>query len=215
MACGCGGDASPDVPSTTSVGPTARLSAEQLAAGLLAAADLGAGWGETQRDVFTRREPENPSIDPSLWCPGPPGDSLVSLAGQEGADVEIGVAATPYMVRAQTWSNSEVTEYFATLVAAIAACSGESWADEEGNAYTLTTLASPAIGDEAVRWTITIELVEADMSYPAEHMAARFGDVMLVVQGGERPATGPAAAALDFDTIVGIAGEKMAALVDD
>jgi hypothetical protein len=213
VAGACGDETSTGVSSTMSTLPTPRFTPAQLSDGLLTAADLGAGWMETQRDVFTMREPENPSIDPSLWCPGGQGESLVVLAGHEGADVELAVSSTPYMVRSQAWSNAAVVEYFTTLVGAIAACAGVTWEDEEGNSHTLTPAASPAIGDEAVRWSITIDLVEPEVSYRAEQMAARFGEVVLVVQGGERPDTGPAAAVAAFDTIVELAGAEMAALV--
>ncbi len=65
---------------------------QQLSDGLLTTSylgGLGIVWTETQRDVFTTREPENPSIDSSFWCPAGTGDELVALTSGQGADVEL------------------------------------------------------------------------------------------------------------------------------
>lgn len=53
--------------------------------------DMSGSWNESQRQVFTSRGAENPSIDPSLWCPqaSQVTKNLVTLAGQSGADVEM------------------------------------------------------------------------------------------------------------------------------
>src|SRR5690606_11812193 len=84
----------------TGVTPPAPTT-QELSDALLAVGDLGelgTGWTETQRDVFSAREPENPSIDPSLWCPAGKGTELVTLAGPAGADVELNVD-TGYIIR--------------------------------------------------------------------------------------------------------------------
>ena len=207
----CGSD------ETTTTTTTATFTPQQLSDALLTTSDLGTGWTETQRDVFTTREPENPSIDPSLWCPAGKGDELVTLAGQEGADVELSVGTTdsPYMVRQQAWTNADVEQYFTSVKAAVAACSGVTWNDGEGNSYTLQpSTTAPKIGDESISWTVTIQLTGATPTTSfAEQTAGRFGDVMMVLQGGATPTTGATATAPNYVTIVRGAGDKMAGLV--
>ena len=66
--------------------------------------DMPGNWDESQRQVFDVRGPENPSIDPSVWCPASSmvTGNLVDLAGQSGADVEMaskGPAGTPRLMR--------------------------------------------------------------------------------------------------------------------
>lgn len=91
-----GSDGNGDSGGDTSPGLTAAEPSEaQLGDALLSVDDLnelGSGWTETRRDVFTTREPENPSIDSSLLCPAGEGDELVTLAGPAGADVELSTA---------------------------------------------------------------------------------------------------------------------------
>ena len=184
---------------------------------MLTTSDLGTGWSGTRRDVFTTRQPENPSIDPSLWCPAGKGDELVSLAGQEGADVElsVGSADSPFMVRQQAWTNADVERYFTAVQAAVAACSGVTWKDGEGNSYTLEPAATvPRIGDESVSWTVTIQLAGANPTTSfAEQTVGRFGDVMMVLQAGAIPTTAATATAPNYVTVVRGAGDKMAGLV--
>jgi hypothetical protein len=189
---------------------------QQLSGALLTTSDLGTGWTETQRDVFATRQPENPSIDPSLWCPAGKGDQLVTLAGHEGADVELssGSRDSPYMVRQQAWTNADVEQYLTSVKAAIGACSGLTWEDSGGNSYTLQPLAAPETGDESVSWTVTIQLSgTTPMTSFSQQTAARFGAVMMVLQGGAIATTGPAAAAPNYSMIVRAAGDRMAALV--
>lgn len=94
---------------------------------MLSTSDLNAEgfvWTESQRDVFTTRQPENPSIDPSLWCPDGKGDLLVTLAGQVGADIEmqLGTTGNAYMAHQQAWTNADVEQYFTSVKSAVAAC---------------------------------------------------------------------------------------------
>ena len=49
-------------------GDTNYVSISDLSQALIDVADLLTGWSETQRDLFDMRQPENPSIDNSLWC---------------------------------------------------------------------------------------------------------------------------------------------------
>lgn len=207
----CGSDETATTTSTTT------FTSQQLSDALLTASDLGTGWTETQRDVFTTREPENPSIDPSLWCPAGKGDELVTLAGQAGADVELSLGTTdsPYMVRQQAWTNADVEQYLTSVKAAVDACSGVTWNDSEGNSYTLQpSTTAPQIGDESISWTVTIQLTGASpTTIFADQTAGRFGDVMMVLQGGATPTVEATATAPNFVTLVRVAGDKMAALV--
>ncbi len=209
----CGSDKTATTTSTTAI---TTLTPQQLSGALLTTSDLGTGWTETQHDVFTARQPENPSIDPSLWCPSGQGDNLVTLAGQEGADVELSLGTTQssYMVRQQAWTNADVEQYFTSVKSAVAACTGVTWKDSGSNSYTLQPLTAPKIGDESISWTVTIQLIgTTPMTSFSQQTAARFGNVMMVLQGGATPTTGSGATAPNYLTIVRVAGDKMAALV--
>ncbi|MGZ4805481.1 MAG: hypothetical protein ACXV5U_03785 [Ilumatobacteraceae bacterium] len=201
--------------STTTTTASTPLTAQQLSRVLLTTSDLGSGWTETQRDVFSTRQPENPSIDPSLWCPAGQGDKLATLAGQEGADVELtlGTTHSPYMVRQQAWTNADVQQYFTSVKSAVTVCTGVTWKDSERNSYTLQPLTGPTLGDESISWTVTIQLIgTTPMTFFSQQTAARFGTVMMVLQGSATPTTGASATAPNYVTIVRGAGNKMAAL---
>jgi hypothetical protein len=205
----CGSDKT----TITTTAPT--FTPQQTSGALLTKGDLGTGWTETQRGVFTTRQPENPSIDPSLWCPAGKGDQLVALAGQEGADVELtlGTTSSAYMVRQQAWANADVKQYFTSVSAAVAACTGATWKDSEGNSYTLQPLTAPKIGDESISWTVTIQLTgTTPVTWFSQQTAARFGTVMMVLQGSAAPSTGANATAPNYVTILRAAANKMVAL---
>ncbi len=213
---GCGEDRAATTTTTTSP----AFTPQQLSDALLTTDDLaglGPGWTETQRDVFTTRQPENPSIDPSLWCPAGKAEELVTLAGEEGADVELisGGSESPYIVRQQAWANADVERYLASVKAAVDACSGVTWDDGSGNSYTLAPSPTvPPIGDDSVSWRVTIELTGTtpSMSF-TDQTASRFGDVMMVLQGGATPTTGPEASGPNYVLLARGAGDKMAGLV--
>ena len=208
----CGDDSD----STDTTAPNgSEVTLQQLSDALLTETDLGddlgGTWTETQRDMFTTREPENPSIDPSLWCDEADGDALVTLAGDSGADVELkfGDETSPFMVRQQAWSNGDVDSYFAAIKDAVDACDGTTWTDEEGNSYTMGPTQVPTIGDESVSWGITIELVEGDQPASiALQTVAKFDNVIMVLQGGA--STGSDASAPNYTLIARAAGDKMA-----
>ena len=194
-------------------GTSPALTTQQLSDALLTVddlADLGQGWSETQRSVFTTREPENPSIDPSLWCPAGKGDELAALAGPAGADVELGIG-TSYLVRQQAWTNADVASYLSSAKASVSACAGQTWKDEGGNAYTLQPAALvPAVGDDSVSWRVTIELTGATASTSfTDQTVARFGDVAMVLQAGATPTTGPDAVAPNYVALLRGAADKM------
>jgi hypothetical protein len=208
-ACGDDSDSS-----DTTAPNGSEVTLQQLSDALLTETDLGddmgGTWMETQRDMFTTREPENPSIDPSLWCDEADGDALVALAGEEGADVELkfGDEASPFMVRQQAWSNGDVDSYFTAVREAVDVCDGTTWTDQEGNSYTMGPTQVPTIGDESVSWGITIDLVEADQ--PASitlQTVAKFGNVIMVLQGGASKE--PDGSAPNYTLIARAAGDKV------
>ena len=208
-ACGDDSDSS-----DTSAPNGSEVTLQQLSDALLTETDLGdhmgGTWMETQRDMFTTREPENPSIDPSLWCDEADGDALVALAGEEGADVELkfGDETSPFMVRQQAWSNGDVDSYFTAVKEAVDVCDGTTWTDQEGNSYTMGPTQVPTIGDESVSWGITIDLMEADQ--PASitlQTVAKFGNVIMVLQGGASKE--PDGSAPNYTLIARAAGDKV------
>lgn len=211
LLAACGDDS--DSSDTTAPNGSA-VTLQQLSDALLTETDLGddmgGSWMETQRDMFITREPENPSIDPSLWCDEADGDGLTMLAGQEGADVELklGDEASSFMVRQQAWSNGDVENYFTAIKDAVDTCDGTTWTDEEGNSYTMGPTEVPTIGDESVSWGITIDLVEASQPESiALQTVAKFGNVIMVLQGGA--SIGPDSSAPNYTLIARAAGDKM------
>ncbi len=187
---------------------------------LLAPGGMGPGWTESQRDVFETRAPENPSIDPSLWCPDYPtgkSDQLVSLAGDAGADVELQLgdptaAEQPtYGLRQQAWSNRDAVDYLRELTDAVRICSGATWegtGEDVGAEYRLTPLEAPTVGDEAVAVLVAITLSPEDgeptMVMRQRMAAVRAGSIVMVLQEGdlldidEEPSTSDA----EFDALI-------------
>lgn len=187
------------------------FAASELGAELLTTDAMGPGWTETQRTVFDTREPENPSIDPSLWCPdlGADAEQLTSLAGSSGADVELELAepSSPdqptYRLRQQAWSNTEADDYLRQFTEAVAACTGKVWEDagtaDEAAEYRLAPLPDPAVGDEAAAAMVTITLSapadggdagDAGAAEPTlvirQRMAAvRTGTIVMLLQEGD------------------------------
>lgn len=203
---------------------------EQLDSVLLTSSDLsdatGLIWTETQRMAFDTREAENPSIDPSLWCPAGRAANLVQSAGDSGVDVELVIKDTdsPYMIRQQAWSNGKVRYYFSTLSSAVSTCSGVTWNDDEGNTYLLEPNPTmPRIGDESVSWNVTITLAgapEGNSGYGERtsnttlslQTVARFGEVIMIIQGGAITSSDSNASAPNYTILVRAAGDKMSQL---
>ena len=169
--------------------------AKALSDSLLMVTDMPAGWEETQRQVFDQRENENPSIDPSVWCPAAQKTAapLVALAGESGADVEMsrpqgdGKGAT--MMRLQAWSNKDAEEYYATAALAAEKCDGVVSTDDAGVTTRINLITSQSIGDESVSWS---ERVDPPAGLQAEKFSsigrttiARFGSVIMVIQIGD------------------------------
>jgi hypothetical protein len=189
---------------------------EQLEAALLTAADLGAGWTETQRSAFTTREPENPSVEDSLsLCPraAEQAKKLDQLASDAGADVELEQAAQGgalYLVRQQAWSDDQVQEYFTTLDEAIALCVGSSWEVGDGK-VSLEVLEGPALGDESTSVAAVATLGESQgaTTGTSRLTVARFGTTLMAVLVG---IVGGPVSEPGWSTIVQAAGDQFAEL---
>lgn len=75
-------------------------------------------------------------------------------------------------------------------------------------------MTAPKIGDESISWTVTIQLAGTTPTTSFSlQTAARFGAVMMVLQGGATPTTDATATAPNSVLLVRVAGDKMAALV--
>jgi len=200
----------------------AAYTAEQLDEALVTAQELadttGLEWTETQRTAFDTRAPENPSIDASLWCPTGRAAGLDRLAGDSGVDVELVVKDTdsPYMVREQVWTNADVRRYYASLSAVVTGCSGVTWNDGDGNSYLLEpNPMTPRIGDESVSWTVTITLgasSESGVTTLTQQTVARFGEALMVIQGGAIRSSDTGGSAPNYTLLVRAAANKMTRL---
>ena len=196
--------------------------AKALSDSLLTVTDMPAGWEETQRQVFEKRENENPSIDPSVWCPAAQKTAapLVALAGDSGADVEMsrsqgdGKGAT--MMRLQAWSNEDAEEYYTTAALAAEKCDGVSSTDDAGVTTQITLITTKSIGDESVSWSERVDpptaLSSEKFSTVSRTTIARFGSVIMVIQIGDAAPSG-SVELMDETTwwgIVSTAGDKLA-----
>lgn len=156
--------------------------------------DMPGDWDETQRQVFDERGPENPSIDPSVWCPAAAdlGDELVVLAGQSGADVEMQAntaSGLPRMMRLQAWTNDDVDEYVDTAAEAVGLCDGATITDPNGTVETFSIIDGREIGDESVSWEQTATpppgLQGDKFQTVGRTTIARFGSIVMVLQLGD------------------------------
>lgn len=182
--------------------------------------DMPGDWDESQRQVFDVRGPENPSIDPSVWCPaaGMVTENLVDLAGQSGADVEMmseGPSGTPRMMRLQAWANDDVEDYFRDAREAVMICDGQSVTADSGAVENYSVVEGRDIGDESVSWAQKTTPPPATQGEKMESVSrttiARFGSIIMVMQLGDVAFTG-SAVAMDEDewwSVVELAGKKL------
>lgn len=167
------------------------LTPQQLGDALPTVTDLGQGWSETQRDVFTNREPENPSIDPSLWCDRASTDdaTMQTLAGDEGADAEFELSVPDGFhrgLRIQAWNNPDAKRYMTALDRAFDACNGEAWDDGAGSTYSVGPSEGPDLGDDSVHWTVRIDADGGVKSvWVARQWVVRTGYTIVVAQLGD------------------------------
>ena len=193
---------------------------EQISDALPTITDFEGNWKETQRQVFEVRDVENPSLDPSVWCPAAKEvtKNLEELAGQSGADVEMSIEQSGQptsMLRIQAWSNDDVDAYFGDASEAARICDGTTLTDDNGVTTTSQLISARDIGDESISWS---DETVPPPSTQNEKMAsigrttiARFGDILMIAQVGTVNWTGEQTI-MDEDKwweIVEIAGKKM------
>ena len=171
-------------------GDTNYVSTSDLSQALIEVADLPTGWSETQRDLFDMRQPENPSIDNSLWCPKASSSlgKLSNLTGDAGADVEMeyregtGVAVA---LRLHAWSNEDVREYFSLATRLVEQCDDETWTDAEVS-YTENIVDGVEIGDDSISWEVKIASSATSNAFSSTNRITMvlIGDVIGVLQYG-------------------------------
>ena len=185
--------------------------------------DMPGDWDETQRQVFDERGPENPSIDPSVWCPAASklGDELVELAGPAGADVEMQAETNdgfPRFMRLQAWTNGDVDEYFDRAEEAVRLCDGSTNGDPNGAVETFSIIDGREIGDESVSWeqivTPPASLQTDKFQSIGRTTIARFGSIVMVLQLGDAAFTDEVVPLSEDEwwTIVELAGRRLATL---
>ena len=193
---------------------------EQISDALPTITDFEGDWAETQRQVFEMRDPENPSLDPSVWCSAVAEltANLPELAGQAGADVEMSLQQSGQptsLMRIQAGSNDDVDTYFGNAAEAARICDGTSSIDEIGVTMTTRLISNRDIGDESISWsdeTVPPPSTQKDkMASIGRTTIARFGDILMIAQVGTVNWTG-AQALMDEEQwwdIVEIAGKKL------
>lgn len=191
-----------------------------LSDALVTITDMPGSWNETQRQAFSQRGPENPSIDPSLWCPQASAvtKNLVAYAGQSGADVEMQLTGEPTvrrMMRLQAWANDDVKAYFRDAKEAVRICDGETFTDAAGVSTTISSNSGHSLGDESIHWSEAIRppsgVVGDKLMSVSRLTIARFGDVIMVLQIGDavNPGQTSGLAEAKWWAIVSVAGERL------
>jgi len=199
---------------------SADTSPQTLSKALLAITDMPGDWRETQRDIFETRGNENPSLDSSMWCPDSSDEaaSLIDLAGDSGADVEMQMQVdgeeVPRLMRLQAWRNDDVRQYFEQLLTVMNICDGAKWTEEPGVTTEIWKIDGPDVGDESVSWGS--RLVPPEGKEAAASMGrttvARLGEVIMVLQIGDFTTTSSVGELTDADwrEIVQRAADKLA-----
>lgn len=171
----------------------------QLSEELLTLTEMPGEWDETQRQIFAVRGPENPSIDPSIWCPDAQEvtKNLVEIAGESGADVEMRADTTnegSRMMRLQAWANNDVENYFRDAREGVRICDGKLVATPSGAQESYEVIEGRDIGDESISW---IQITTPPPSTQSEKLEtasrttiARFGSIIMVLQLGDVAWTG-------------------------
>lgn len=197
---------------------------EMISESLLTITEMPSEWNESQRQIFTERELENPSIDPSIWCPAAKEvtKNLIELAGTSGADVEMQKEATSgpsSMMRLQAWSNLNVNTYYRDAKEAVRICDGTTSTDDVGVVSITEVIEGRDIGDESVSWqqqvTPPSALLEDKFATTSRTTIARFGDILMVLQLGDvQVGTNKAMTEDEWWSIVELAGRKLDKLAE-
>jgi len=193
---------------------------EMLSDALPTITEMPGEWNESQRQVFAVRGNENPSIDPSVWCPNVAEvtKNLVSLAGDSGADVEMQAVmpeGQPRMMRLQAWANDDVKAYFRDAKEAAEICNNVEVKDAIGVTEKYSVIEDRDIGDQSISWQ---QITTPPASTQTEKFQtvgrttiARFGSIIMVLQLGDMAFTGKTNAMNEDDwwDIVELAGKKL------
>jgi len=225
-ACGSSGNSSgtsattsPSSSSGQTLSTALRIfTPEELGAALLTEADLGSGWTQTQRDVFTVRAPENPAIEDS-WslCPAAAeqGAALVTLTPPAGADAEFEhpqPGAKAHLMRQQASSDAQTETYFAALKKAIEPCDGTTWTDPAGTTTTARVVPAPPVGEESISLdtVMAIPTPTGDMASLSHATLARFGTALMSTSEGTvtPAATNAQTSDAEWQSIVNTAAAK-------
>lgn len=212
LVAGCTKDA-------TGQKPTPAMLSDEL----LTITDMPGTWNESQRQAFTKRSPENPSIDPSVWCSQASmvTKGLVENAGQAGADVEMelaGASGVRRMMRLQAWANDNVKAYLRDAKEAVQICNGKTTTDSMGVTTTDRIVANRDIGDDSISWSQKVTPPSSTQDQKFESVSrttiARFGDIVMVLQLGDAAPVGTSQLMKENDwwAIVEKAGEKLDSL---
>lgn len=199
---------------------SADTSPRALSKALLEITDMPGDWQETQRDVFEARGNENPSLDPSIWCPDAADEAagLIDLAGDSGADVEMQMESdgeeVPRLMRLQAWRNEDVRRYFEQIVTVLNMCDGAKWTEEPGVTTEMWKIDGPEVGDESVSWGSQLAPPEGKEAAASmgRTTVARLGEVIMVLQIGDFTTTSSVGELTDADwrEIVQRAADKLA-----
>lgn len=196
--------------------PTPEMLSEELPT----ITEMPGDWNESQRQVFAVRGNENPSIDPSVWCPAAKEvtKNLVKLAGASGADVEMQAEMEeghPRMMRLQAWANDDVEDYFRDAKEGARVCDGETVTASSGATEKYLIIKNRDIGDESISWQQTTTPPVTTQSEKLQTVSrttiARFGSIIMVMQLGDMAWTGTVDP-MDEDKwwdIVELAGKKL------
>lgn len=199
---------------------SADRSPDNLSDRLLGITDMPGEWRETQRDVFTERGIENPSIDPSTWCPDAKDEAtkLDALAGDAGADVEMHMqidgSEVPRLMRLQAWRNDSVRKYFEEIVTIANICDGATWTEDPGVTQEIWKIDGPEVGDESVSWGTRLAppAGKEQATSSGRTTVARLGEIIMVLQIGDFTTTSKVGELSDADwrEIVQRAADKLA-----
>jgi len=193
---------------------------EMLSDALPTITEMPGEWNESQRQVFAVRGNENPSIDPSVWCPNVAEltKNLVSLAGDSGADVEMQAVmpeGQPRMMRLQAWANDDVKAYFRDAKEAAEICNNVEVKDAIGVTEKYSVIEDRDIGDQSISWQQTTTPPASTQTEKFQTVGrttiARFGSIIMVLQLGDMAFTGKTNAMNEDDwwDIVELAGKKL------
>lgn len=196
---------------------------EMLSETLPSITEMPGDWNESQRQVFAVRGNENPSIDPSVWCPAAQEvtKNLIELAGSSGADVEMQAETSggqPRMMRLQAWANDEVKAYFRDAKEGVRICDGETVTSSAGVTEKYSVIEGKDIGDESISWMQTTTPPASTQTEKLQTVGrttvARFGSIIMVLQLGDMAFTDSVAPMNEDEwwDIVELAGKKLETL---